>query len=338
MVKKTVEKLVSIVIVTRNRRKITLDCLESVFKMNYSNFEVILVDNGSTDGTVEHIKNQKLKTKNTNKRSLISGENEKLKIIGSKENLGLNAGKNLGQKRAKGDYILFLDSDTLVDRKLLTELVELAKTNPKIGIVCPKMYYHQPRSAIAKHQTSFIWYAGSFVNLWTSQTKNIGVNEEDKGQWDQTRETQFAPTAYLVTRKAVEKLKSHDEELFMTYGDTDYGFQAQKMGFKVMFCPQARLWHRIKMRDNTKTIRALGYNLPMRAYYFARNRVIFMKRHAPGLNFVIFMMIFFPLFTLYINYKIIIFGGGWQFLKPHWQGSFDGLKYAFGGRVKNYWT
>lgn len=308
-----VKKLVSVVIVTRNRKKVTLDCLDSVFKMDYPNFEVILVDNGSTDGTAGEIKNC----------------NSKLKIIENKENLGLNAGKNLGQKQAKGEYILFLDSDTITDKNLLAELVKLAETEPETGIVCPKMYYHQPKNVI--------WYAGSFVNLLTSQTKNIGVNEKDSGQWDQIRETQFAPTAYLVTKKAVEKLKGHREDLFMTYGDTDYGLRAREAGFKVMFCPTAKLWHRIKMRDNIRTIRALGYNLPMRAYYFARNRVIFMKEHAPRLNLAIFILVFFPLFTLYISYKIIAFGGGWRFLKPHLEGSFDGLKYALGGRVRNFW-
>lgn len=309
-------KPVSVIIVTRNRKQITLDCLESVFKIDYSNFETILVDNGSTDGTVEKIKS--------------AGWQTKLKIIASQENLGLNAGKNLGQKHAKGDYILFLDSDTIVDKELLTELIKLAEIDSKIGIVCPKMYYLKPENVI--------WYAGSYVNLLTSQTINIGVNQKDQGQYDQVRETEFAPTAYLVTRKAAQKLKGHDAALFMTYGDTDYGFRARKLGFKVMFCPKAKLWHRIKMKDNIKTIRALGYNLPMRAYYFARNRIIFMREHAPRLNFLIFIFIFFPLLTFYYTAKIIVFGAGWKFLKPHLQGSFDGLRYAFGNKITNVYT
>ncbi len=288
-----------------------MDCLASVLKMAYSNVEVILVDNGSKDGTVAAVRERF----------------PSVEVIASKVNLGLNGGKNLGQKQARGEYILFLDSDTLVDKNLLTELVKVAKEDSWVGLVCPKMYYHQPKDVI--------WYAGSFVNLWTSQTQNIGCNQIDNGQFDQVRETQFAPTAYLVTRQVFEKLGGHNENYFMTYGDTDYGFRAREAGFKVLFCPTAKLWHRIKKEENTKTIRALGYNLPMRAYYFARNRVVFMKRHAPKLNFVIFILIFFPLFTLYITYKIVAFGGGSKFLKPHWQGSFDGLRYAFGGGVVN---
>lgn len=313
------EKLVSVVIVTYNRREVASDCLASVLNMNHPNFEVVLVDNGSKDGTVEVIR----------ERFPRSAGFPSVKVVASKTNLGLNGGKNLGQNQAEGEYVFFLDSDTLVDKNLLTELVRVAESDSRVGMVCPKMYYHQPKNVI--------WYAGSFVNLWTSQTKNIGANEEDQGQWDQVRETEFAPTAYLVKREVVEKLKGHDEALFMTYGDTDYGFRTREAGFKVMLCPTAKLWHRIKAQDNVKTIRALGYNLPMRAYYFARNRVVFMNRHAPKLNFVVFMLVFFPLLTLYITYKIIAFGGGAKFLKPHWQGTFDGLGFVFGKGLINRW-
>lgn len=308
-----VKKLVSIVIVTKDRRQLTLDCLASVLKLNYPRFEVILVDNGSIDSTPLAVK----------KRF------PQVKIIEAGENLGVNAAKNLGQKIAKGEYILFLDSDTLVDKNLLTELVSLAEIDSQIGLVCPKIYYEKPKN--------FIWYAGAKINLLTSKAENIGCNQKDRGQFDFVSETQFAPTAYLVTRKTAQKLKGHEESFFMSYGESDYGFRVQKAGLKVVFCPWAKLWHQLKMKENIKSIRALGYNLPLRPYYFARNRVIFMKRNATDLNFLIFMLVFFPLFTFYIAAKIIIFGGVRQFLKPHLQGSFDGIKYVFTGKVNNYW-
>lgn len=306
-----VDRLVSIVIVTRNRERLVCDCLSSVFKMNYTQKEVILVDNGSEDGTVRSVRKKF----------------PSVKIIKTEENLGLNTGKNLGQRQAKGEYILFLDSDTVVEENMLSALVLAAESDPKIGLVCPKMYYFDKKKVI--------WYAGSSVNLFTSRTVNIGCNEEDKGQFEEIKETQFAPTAYLVTKKVAEKLKGHDEIFFMTYGDTDYGLRARKGGFKVVFCPRAKLWHHLGQEENTKTIRALGYNLPLRAYYFARNRVIFMRKHAPLFNFVVFMIFFFPLFTIYFLSKIIYFGGGWQFIRPHLEGSWDGLLFALTGYLKN---
>ncbi len=306
------EKLVSIVIVTRNRRQLVGECLASVYKSTYANYEVILVDNSSSDGTVETVKRKF----------------PKVRVASAKRNLGLNGGKNLGQKNAKGKYIFFLDSDTVIDKNCLREMISLAESDSKIGLVCPKMYYSGG---------STIWYAGVNVNLLTSQTKNIGCNEKDLGQYDRVKETLFAPTAYLCKTTAAKKLKGHDETFFMTYGDTDFGFRAREAGNKVMFCPTAKLWHHLDKDENNKTIRALGYNLPMRAYYFARNRVIFMKKHAPALDFYLFLFLFYPLATFYIAYKIISFGGGWQFLKPHLSGSLDGLIYAVTGRFKNEW-
>jgi len=305
------KKLVSVVITTMNRKDDVLACLASVYANDYPQIEVVLADNASTDGTIEAVKKKY----------------PKVKLAVAKENLGLNGGKNLGQKKARGEYVFFLDSDTLIDKKLLSELVKTAESDPKVGLVCPKMYYIDPKNTI--------WYAGSFVNLLTSRTRNIGCNEEDNGQHDQVRETQFAPTAYLVKRNVIDKLKRHDETFFMSYGDTDYGFRVRESGFKVLFCPTAKLWHRLGKEENSRTIRMLGYNLPMRAYYFARNRVIFMKKHTSLFKFIVFMIFFFPLFTIYFLIKIIYFRGGWQFIKPHLLGSFDGLRFAFGRKVKN---
>ena len=306
-------KLVSIIIVTRNREEEVLACLKSIFKMDYPNCEVILVDNASGDNTVKEVKIRF----------------PEVKIIKSEKNLGANGGKNLGQRQALGEYLFFLDSDTVVDKSLISELIRVVESDPKIGMVCPKMYFFDKKDVI--------WYAGAKVNLLTSQAKNFGCNEKDVGQYNQIRETFFAPTAYLVKRVVAEKLKSHGEMFFMGYVDSDYGYRTREAGFKVIFCPKAVLWHRLNQEENTKSIRALGYNLPLRAYYFARNRVVFMKIHAPKVNFLIFITFFFPLMTIYIAYKIIIFKGGWQFLKPHLEGSLDGLKFALGKKVENRW-
>ncbi|MCL5090434.1 MAG: glycosyltransferase family 2 protein [Patescibacteria group bacterium] len=311
----TKKKLVSIIIVTRNRQKIVEECLKSVYKTNYPNFEIILVDNGSSDETVP----------------VIRKKFPQVKIVRSEQNLGANKGKNLGQKQAKGDYFLFLDSDTTVAKNFLSALVLLAEKNPQAGIICPKMYYYD--------QKTILWYAGVKMNLLTSQTQNIGSNEGDHGQYDQVRETLFAPTAYLAKKEVVKKLKGHDEIFFMTYGETDYGFRARKAGFKILFCPEAKLWHRLGQEENTKSIRGLGFNMPMRAYYFARNRVIFMKRHSPPKNFTVFITIFFPLATMHMIYATIKYGGGWTYLRPYLEGTWDGVKFLFTKKVNNnHWT
>lgn len=82
------------------------------------------------------------------------------------------------------------------------------------------------------------------------------------------------------------------------------------------------------MKENIETARALGYNLSMHAFYFARERVIFMERHATRLGFLIFMLVFFPLFTIFVSYKIIRFSGFSDFLFQHLEGSWQGPLFA----------
>lgn len=298
------DKLVSVVLVTRNRKEIVLKCLDSLYKMEYPNTEAIVVDNASEDGSAEAIE----------KKFPLA------KVVRSSENLGLAGGRNLGQAYARGDYILYLDSDTILDKRMIGELVRVLETHPEAGIAVPKMYYYS--------DPEYIWFAGSTISLLSSRTINRGVNEKDIGQYEEVCEAAHGPTAFLVTRAAVEKVKGHDEIYYMTYADADFAFRVKKAGLKTLYTPKAMLWHRLSMKENVETSRALGYNLPMRAFYFARNRAIFMKRNASRLDFLIFMLVFFPLFTLFITYKIIRFSGFSDFLRQHLAGSWEGFLFA----------
>lgn len=304
-----VEALVSVIIPTRDRKADVIDCLKSLADSNYQNYEVILVDNASTDGTAE----------------AVCQRFPEIKIVGSERNLGIAGGRNLGQKFAEGDYLLFLDSDTVVDRDLLKELIELAQNDPKIGIVVPKMYFYDDPNRL--------WYAGATINLLTSRTRNIGVGEQDYGQYDEICEASHGPTAFLVRREVVEVIGGHEELYFMSYADADFALRAKRVGYKVVYTPKAKLWHKLSVSEN-RSIRGLAGTFPFRAYYFARNRVIFMKRNAPKLNFLIFLFVFFPLFTLYFSYMMLIFRR-FDYLKQHLRGTWDGFKYALGGKARN---
>lgn len=297
-------RLVSVVLVTRNRREFVLECLASLYKTEYPEMEVIVVDNASEDGTVEAVKESFPLTR----------------VVGSSENLGLAGGRNLGQAHAKGDYILYLDSDTILDRRMIGELVKVLEVHPEAGIAVPKMYYYS--------DPEYLWYAGSKISLLSSRTINRGGNEKDVGQYEEVCEADHGPTAFMATREAVKRVKGHDEIYYMTYADADFAFRVKKAGLKILYVPKAVLWHRLSMKENIETTRALGYNLPTRAFYFARNRVIFMKRHTTRLGFLIFMFVFFPFFTLFVSYKIIRFSGLSDFLFLHLAGSWQGLLFA----------
>ena len=298
------DKLVSVVLVTYNRKEIVLECLDSLYRMEYPNTEVIVVDNASEDGSTEAIE----------KKFPLA------KVVRSSGNLGLAGGRNLGQAYARGDYILYLDSDTILDKRMIGELVRVLETHPEAGIAVPKMYYYS--------DPKYIWFAGSTISLLSSRTINRGVNEKDIGQYEEVCEAAHGPTAFMATRAAIEKVKGYDEIYYMSYADADYAFRLKAAGLKTLYAPKAFLWHRLDMKENIETSRALGYNLPMRAFYFARNRAIFMKRNATRPAFVVFMLVFFPAFTLFMTYKIIRLGGVREFLYQHLAGSWQGLLFA----------
>ena len=295
--------LVSVVIVTRNRRVDVLECIGSLIasKTSYSNIEITLVDNGSNDGTIE----------------AVSRRFSDVKTIYSKVNLGLTGGRNLGQKAAKGKYILFIDSDTVIDRNMIMELVKVIENDEKIGLVAPKIYsYLEPK---------IIWYAGATFNLITSQAHNVGAWTVDESQYNKIIEVSHAPTAFLVRKTAADELGGHDDVFVMSYGDADFGIRLRKKGYRVLYVPKAEMYHKLNLKKNVKSLRSLGFNTSLRPYYFARNKVIFMHRHA--VNFPLFMLAFYPLFTLYYSIRIIQYHGCFEYLRPHFAGSLEGLLY-----------
>jgi len=120
---------VSVIILNWNGKHHLERCLSSVLEQTYSNFEVILVDNGSTDGSVEFVR----------------GRFPEVRIIWNEENLGFAAGNNAAIIATRGDYVATLNNDTQVDPHWLSELVNAAETTPKVGMCASKMLFlHQP--------------------------------------------------------------------------------------------------------------------------------------------------------------------------------------------------
>ncbi|MDY6864657.1 MAG: glycosyltransferase family 2 protein [Halobacteriota archaeon] len=303
------KKLVSIIIPTYNRKEEIVECLNSVYNLNYANFEVIVVDNGSEDGTIDVLKNNY----------------PSAKLIELKENLGAVGGRNIGIKIAKGDYLLFVDSDNLIDANALKELVNFAETDEMIGFIGPKMYYYS--------DSNRIWYAGVKISLLTSKTRYIGINEIDRGQYDQIREVEHIPNVWLVKREVIKKIGGLDPVYVMTYGEADWPMRAKKEGFKIMFCPKAKVWHKIPLPKDQKGLRArIGFDNSFRVYYIARNRTLFMKRFAPRINFVVYVLFLMHFFIMYYLIVLIRFGR-FDLIIPLMKGSVDGVKVSVSGKI-----
>ena len=293
-------KLVSIIIPTYNRAAKLKRCLISLLKINYTPLEIIVVDNASEDQTVQ----------------MIQTRFPQVKLVKLTKNRGAVGGRNAGLKYARGHYICFIDSDNVFEKNFLCELVWLAKQNPKIAFVSPKTYYYQDPKRI--------WFAGVKISLITSHTKYIGINELDHGQHNKIQETDHTPNVWLARKKAIQKIGSLDEIYVMSYGEADWPRRAKLAGYKSLFCPTAIVYHDIAVPKNLKEnimVRSNDY----RIYYFARNRIIFMRKFASHLQFLIFIMLFNNLFLLYYCYTFLKYGQS-HLISTYFKGLYDGLR------------
>ncbi|MBP2681099.1 MAG: putative glycosyltransferase, partial [Candidatus Krumholzibacteriota bacterium] len=174
---------VAIVVLNWNGKVLTMECLESLASLTYANAEVIVVDNGSSDGTADAVR----KT-----------YGDRVTIIENPTNLGFAGGNNVGIRRALeggADYVLLLNNDTVVDRALVDRLVETITESRNIGIVGPKIYYASPADRI--------WFAGAEVSLARGVSKHIGIREKDAGQYDAIRDVDYITGCALMAGRGV---------------------------------------------------------------------------------------------------------------------------------------
>lgn len=245
------QPLVYIVLLNYNGWKDTIDCVQSLKKVNYDNFETIIVDNFSMDDSLIHIR-----------------ENCKEEIIlESKTNLGFAGGNNIGIQYAldaKADYVLLLNNDTTVEPDFLDELVKAAEQDKRIGAVGGKIYYYD--------NPDTIWYAGAKINTFTGKTRHIGVDERDNGQYDKMQETGYI-TGCLMLLKAevIRKVGLMDDRYFLYYEETDWNVRIRQHGYKIVYAPKAVIYH--KVSSSTKKI-----NYVMKYYYY-RNVVYFINKN-----------------------------------------------------------
>ena len=191
------------------------------------------------------------------------------------------AGINLGLRQAlKQGYekIIMLNNDTFIHKDLLVKLDKYSQ-DPSIGIVSPKIYfasgyeYHRERYQ-PEQRGKVIWYAGGIIDWSNIYASHRGVDEIDHGQFDQTDKTDYATGCCLLIKKSViDKIGLFDEKYFLYFEDVDYSQRAKKAGFKVMFCPQAIIWHK-----NAASSGKPGS--PVHIYYLTRNRLYFALKYA----------------------------------------------------------
>ncbi len=216
--------LVSIIISNYNglRYGHIASCLKSVFEVNYPNLEILVVDNASSDGSVEYLKGN-------------FGSEARLRVIENPVN-SYSVGLNLGINAAKGTYLVFLNNDTEVDRDFIGELVKVLEEQPDIGLAQGKL--------LAYANPKIIDSVGETIDPYASPI-TIGAKQEDDERYNRAFEILSASGSASITRRAmIEEVGGFDPAYTMGYEDMDYGLRVRLSGHRVVFVPSAIVYHK----------------------------------------------------------------------------------------------
>lgn len=242
---------VAIIVLNWNGWQDTIECLESLQQITYPNYQIIVVDNGSTDESVE----------------VISTNFPEIKILASKENLGFSGGSNLGIKYALGngaDYVLLLNNDTVVDSNFLKPMVQVAESDNHAGIVSGKIYYYNDKERI--------WSTGGHINRLRGSFIDKGRGVIDRGQFDkEAQRTFFTGCTMLIKRDVFELVGLLPEAYFFGGEDLEFSLRVSKKGMKLVYCPKAVIWHKVGASHQRFT--------PKYVYNSYLSKILFMKRN-----------------------------------------------------------
>lgn len=218
---------ISVVIVSFNTKKLTIETIESVLKEKGElKTEIIVIDNDSKDGSVESLRAYARKNKN-------------FTLIENKKNTGFAFANNQGLRIAKGKYIFLLNSDTIVKKGAMQKLVKFAEKNPDAGVIGPKLFNGD--GSIQSSVLRFPTVKNAILQYWFGK----------KGLFDKyAPETHDAAlvdsvvgAAFLITPSAIKKVGLLDEKYFFYFEDIDYCKRIHKAGLKVFYLPQAEIIH-----------------------------------------------------------------------------------------------
>ncbi|HLE15176.1 MAG TPA: glycosyltransferase family 2 protein [Anaerolineales bacterium] len=251
--------LVYILIINWNQAALTIECLESVYNTEGVHSRVLVVDNGSTDDSVQQI----------------CHAFPEVEVLEAGENLGYSEGNNFGLRYALqqgADYILLLNNDTAIDPQMLPGLLSVAESDPHIGIVGPtQLYFDLPDT---------IWGADNHVEWSQGLTRRARMGEilsdgSNSGRIPESVEADYIDTcAALVRAEVFRQIGLLDPRYFINFDDADLGLRTKKAGFQVICWPAARMWHKVSA--------AMGQASPATTYYMTRNLLLLFSSHAHG--------------------------------------------------------
>lgn len=267
---------VFVIILNWNKPFDTAECVRSCQEINYSNFEILVVDNHSSDSSVQ----------------ILKAEFTQLKILENKENFGYAGGNNAGIREALregAEYVLILNNDVVVDRDILKELIKAAQLYANAGILAPKILSYEDRTKINSAGTSMDWFRlRPFLGAYG---KKDLVSD---GIWQKQI---LVGCALMISKHTLQKISYLDEKFFLIHEDADWCFKSLSHGFVNLTVESAKVYHK-----ESKTLRDFP---SLTHYYSIRNFLLLAKRYAKGLNRVLVALGLCYLILKNIRYKIV---------------------------------
>ena len=287
---------VACIVLSYNGKALVLLTLESLFALDYPNYRVVVVDNGSSDGTYE----------------AVAAAYPQVTLLRVEQNRGISVGLNLGIRHvldAGDDYLLLLNNDIEVHPAMVRELVAVAESDPQIGAVGPKAFYYSDRGRL--------WSAGGQLHFRQSITDERGNRELDAGQYDHTEEVDYVNgCAMLVPRRAQLDVGLWDGTFLVSVEDADWCMRAKKKGWRCFYAHRAVLWHMVSPTTG-------GYK-PGRTFQTGRSTMLFVRKHAGFLQWLSFL--FFFLLAVPAAYLRELRHGNQAAALAKLRGAWDGLK------------
>lgn len=270
------EDLIYIIIVNWNGYQDTLNCVQSLHKLHYNQYKIILVDNASSEPI-----------------DSILDVYPDIILIKNNENLGFAGANNKGIQYALDHgaaYVWLLNNDTIVKEDSLSLMVDCIKQDDSIGIVCPKIYFWS--------EPDTLWYGGGKISWPRGTTLHLGIMEKssplDKEDYPSV---DFATgCSMLIRRKVFADVGLMSEDYFLYFEDTDFCCQTIKHGYKIIYDKNSVIWHKVSASTSKNSLKE---------YYFTRNNLYFMVEHAPKKYYPLFMLFFLKRNIRYLAWLLL---------------------------------
>jgi GT2 family glycosyltransferase len=244
---------VGIVIVNFNLKDSLRETLESAKKLNYPGVQIVVSDNASSDGSQDMV------------RTLFPD----VHLLAHVEQQGYARAASLGMAflADKTKYIFSTTNDVIFDSEMLNVLVAYAEKDPKAGVLGTKIYFFD--------RPTVLWHAGGRVNPLHGHTYHFGWERKDGPRFDRVRECDFVTgCGFLLRSEVVKRIGYFNEDLIFYSEDADLCYRVREQGYKVLYIPGAKLWHKVST--------TLAKNRPLQLRYSTRNGLYLLQRHKVG--------------------------------------------------------